>query len=100
RVHLDVPERKILLKGDGSVDRVIVPPRLESHPLMEELTSLTNVNAAETCERARVPLIYRVHDEPSQEKLSALREFLATLDIALPKGGRLKTDGFNRIVAQ
>ena len=99
-LDLDVPERKILLKGDGSVDRVIVPPRLESHRLIEEFMILANVAAAETCERARVPLIYRVHDEPSQEKLNALREFLATIDIALPKGGVLKPDGFNRILAQ
>jgi ribonuclease R len=99
-LDLDVPERKILLKGDGSVDRVIVPPRLESHRLIEEFMILANVAAAESCERARVPLIYRVHDEPSQEKLNALREFLATIDISLPKGGVLKPDGFNRILAQ
>ena len=99
-LDLDVPEHKILLKGDGSVDRVIVPPRLESHRLIEEFMILANVAAAESCERARVPLIYRVHDEPSQEKLNALREFLATIDIALPKGGVLKPDGFNRILAQ
>jgi ribonuclease R len=99
-LDLDVPERKILLKADGSVDRVIVPPRLESHRLIEEFMILANVAAAESCERARVPLIYRVHDEPSQEKLNALREFLATIDIALPKGGVLKPDGFNRILAQ
>ncbi len=49
---------------------------------------LANVAAAETLERARVPLIYRVHDEPSLEKIHALREFLATLDIALPKERR------------
>ena len=38
---------------------------------------LANVAAAETLERARVPLIYRVHDEPDLEKVEALREFLA-----------------------
>ena len=59
---------------------------------------LANVAAAETCERARVPLIYRVHDEPSPEKLNALREFLVTLDISLPKGGALRPDAFNRIL--
>src|SRR5208282_4103552 len=48
--------------------------------------------------RASVPLIYRVHDEPTPEKLNALREFLATLDISLPKGGVLRPDGFNRIL--
>ena len=61
---------------------------------------LANVAAAESCEKARVPLIYRVHDEPSPEKLNALREFLATIDINLPKGGALKPENFNNILAR
>jgi len=97
-LDLDIPERKILLKSDGTVDRVIMPQRLEAHRLIEEFMILANVAAAETCERASVPLIYRVHDEPAPEKLNALREFLATLDISLPKGGTLRPDGFNRIL--
>ena len=97
-LDLEIPERKIVLKSDGTVDRVIVPPRLEAHRLIEEFMILANVAAAETCERAKVPLIYRVHDEPSPEKLNALREFLATLDISLPKGGAQRPDGFNRIL--
>ena len=99
-LDLEVPERKILLKSDGTVDRVIVPQRLQSHRLIEEFMILANVAAAETCEHTRVPLIYRVHDEPTPEKLNSLREFLATLDIALPKGGVLRPDAFNRILAR
>jgi len=97
-LDLELPERKILLKSDGTVDRVIMPQRLESHRLIEEFMILANVAAAETCERARVPLIYRVHDEPSPEKLNALREFLTTLDISLAKGGALRPEAFNRIL--
>jgi ribonuclease R len=97
-LDLELPERKILLKSDGTVDRVIMPQRLESHRLIEEFMILANVAAAETCERARAPLIYRVHDEPSPEKLNALREFLATLEISLPKGGALRPDAFNGIL--
>ncbi len=97
-LDLELPERKILLKSDGTVDRVIMPQRLESHRLIEEFMILANVAAAETCERARVPLIYRVHDEPTPEKLNALREFLMTLDISLPKGGVLRPAAFNRIL--
>jgi ribonuclease R len=99
-LNLEIPERKIVLKSDGTVDRVIVPQRLESHRLIEEFMILANVAAAESCERARVPLIYRVHDEPSPEKINALREFLATLDISLPKGGALRPNAFNRILAR
>jgi ribonuclease R len=47
-----------------------------------------------------VPLIYRVHDEPSLEKIEALRKFLETLHISLAKGGALRPEQFNRILAQ
>jgi ribonuclease R len=97
-LDLDLPERKILLKPDNTIDRVISPQRLEAHRLIEEFMILANVAAAETLERVGVPLIYRVHDEPALEKLHALREFLATLDILLPKSGALRPDGFNRVL--
>ena len=99
-LDLDLPERKILLKADGTVDRVITPERLEAHRLIEEFMILANVAAAETLEKARVPLIYRVHDEPTMEKLHALREFLATLDIPFAKGGVVRASAFNGILAR
>ena len=99
-LDLDLPERKILLKADGTVDRIVTPERLESHRLIEEFMILANVAAAETLEKARLPLIYRVHDEPSLEKLEALRQFLATLHISLPKAGALRPEQFNRILHQ
>jgi ribonuclease R len=99
-LDLDLPERKILLKHEGTVDRVIVPERLEAHRLIEEFMIQANVAAAETLEKARVPLIYRVHDEPSLEKVNALREFLQTLDINFPKAGALRPEAFNRILKQ
>ena len=60
---------------------------------------LANVAAAETLERARLPFIYRVHDEPSMEKVIALREFLRGLNIAVPNRHALKPRDFNRILA-
>jgi len=99
-LDLDLPERKILLDARGHVDRVIMPERLDAHRLIEECMILANVAAAETLERARVPLIYRVHDEPGLEKVHALREFLATIDISLSKSGALKPALFNRILAR
>jgi ribonuclease R len=99
-LDLDLPERKILLKGDGSVDRVMVPPRLDAHRLIEEFMIMANVAAPETLERTKTPLIYRVHDEPSLEKIEALREFLATIDIKLAKGQAMRPADFNAILAK
>jgi ribonuclease R len=99
-LDLDLPERKILLKGDGTVDRVIVPERLDAHRLIEEFMILANVAAAETLEKKALPLIYRVHDEPTLEKVHNLQEFLKTLDVPFAKAGALRPALFNRVLAQ
>ncbi len=97
-LDLDLPERKIVLTAHNTVDRVMTPERLDAHRLIEEFMILANVAAAETLEKARVPLIYRVHDEPDPERVNALREFLQSLDISLPKAGALRAEQFNRIL--
>jgi ribonuclease R len=99
-LDLDIPERKILLKPDGTVDRVIVPERLDAHKLIEEFMILANVAAAEMLEKKTLPLIYRVHDEPTLEKVHALQEFLKTLDLPFAKSGALRPALFNRVLAQ
>ncbi len=99
-LELDMPERKILLNDNGGVDRVIVPPRLDAHKLVEEYMIQANVAAAETLEKRRQPLIYRIHDAPSLAKLESLRDFLRTLSIPLAKGGQMKPANFNGILNQ
>jgi len=97
---LDLPERKILLKPDGTVDRVTVPERLEAHRLIEEFMIAANVAAAETLEKAKSPLIYRTHDEPSLEKMRALGEVLGSVGFKLPKAGAVRPALFNGILRQ
>jgi len=99
-LELDMPERKILLKPDGTVDRVFVPPRLDAHKLIEEMMIQANVSAAETLEKKRQVLIYRIHDGPTLAKQEVLREFLATLGISLAKGGNMRANNFNMILAK
>jgi ribonuclease R len=99
-LDLDIPERKILLKPDGTVDRVIAPERLDAHRLIEEFMILANVAAAEMLEKKALPLIYRVHDEPTLEKVHNLQEFLNTLDLPFAKSGALRPALFNRVLAQ
>ncbi len=99
-LELDLPERKILLKPDGTVDRVIVPDRLDAHKLIEEFMIQANVAAAETLEAKRQALVYRVHDAPSLAKQESLREFLATLGMSLARGASLTPRQFNGILDQ
>ena len=97
-LDLDLPERKIILDDKGMVENVHVPPRLDAHRLIEEMMIAANVAAAETLEKQRSALIYRVHDTPSGEKLSALREFLSSLDLPFSKSEAVRPIDFNRVL--
>ena len=97
-LEIEIPERKVLLNADGGVERIYVPPRLDAHKLIEEFMIQANICAAETLEERRAPTVYRIHDEPSLEKLEALRDFLGSLDMSLSKSGALRPSQFNNIL--
>jgi ribonuclease R len=99
-LDLDLPERKILMNKEGKVERVVTPERLAAHRLIEEFMIQANVAAAETLEGKRAPVVYRVHEAPSKEKLLALRDFLDSLDLTLPGSGTLRAGDFNKVLAR
>ena len=99
-LDLDLPERKIILDETGRVARIITPERLDAHRLIEEFMIQANVAAAEVLEEARSPLLYRIHDAPSEEKINALGEFLETIGLSIAKGSRLQPMHFNRILTK
>ena len=93
-------ERRIVIGDDGHVASITPRAALEAHKLIEEFMIQANVCAAQTLEQRKTPLIYRVHDTPSAEKLLNLADFLATLAIPWTKGETVRTERFNRLLAQ
>jgi ribonuclease R len=99
-LNLDLPERRVIIGDDGKVESIAFRDRLESMRVIEELMIQANVAAAESLERARLPLIYRIHEHPSQEKLYAFSDYLRTIGMSFAKGQVVKPGVFNRILAQ
>ncbi|MCM2561791.1 ribonuclease R [Lutimaribacter sp. EGI FJ00015] len=99
-LDLDLPERKIVLSDKGQVTSVDFAERLDAHKLIEEFMVLANVAAAEELITRRSPLLFRVHEEPSPEKLDALRETAVSAGLVLAKGQVLQTRHLNRLLAQ
>lgn len=97
-LELELPERKIVLAEDGRVLSVAFHERFDAHKLIEEFMILANVAAAEELLRLKRPLLYRVHEEPSPQKLDALREVAEAAGFPLAKGQVLKTAHLNRML--
>ncbi|AWD22192.1 ribonuclease R [Fuscovulum blasticum] len=99
-LELDLPERQIVLSDEGKVLSVAFKERVDAHRLIEEFMVLANVAAAEDLQRLKQPFLYRVHEEPSPDKLDALREVAEASGFTLAKGQVLKTAHLNRLLAQ
>jgi ribonuclease R len=99
-LELEVPERRVLIGGDGTVTGIVLRERLDSHRLIEEFMITANVAAAEALEACRQPCLYRVHDRPADDKIEALRTFLDGLGLKLTRSSQLRAGDFNRILAR
>ena len=95
---IESPERKVLMDPGGGIGAIEPRHSLEAHRLIEEMMIQANVCAAETLEQKRTPLIYRVHDAPSQEKLFNLGDFLQTIGKPWNKGEPATTKRFNKLL--
>jgi len=99
-LDLDLPERRIKIGANGKIESIAFRERLESMRLIEEMMVMANVAAAESCEKARQPMIYRIHEQPSKEKLFAFADYLRTINVSFGKGQVVKPGMFNRILEQ
>jgi len=97
-LDLEMTERKVILDPEGRVQRIEPRRTMDSHRLIEEFMISANVAAAEALERKQQPVMYRVHPEPDQVKIDALREFLEPLGIGFAKGQVIHTRLFTQIL--
>ena len=95
---LDLPERRVVLDDQGKIVSVAVRERLDAHMLIEDYMIAANVAAAKALEVKKAPVMYRVHEPPSREKLVALKEYLATFDIEFALGQVIKPATFNQLI--
>ncbi|ANI78970.1 ribonuclease R [Sphingobium sp. EP60837] len=95
---LDLPERRVVLDDNGKIVSVAVRERLDAHMLIEDYMIAANVAAAKALEAKKAPVMYRVHEPPSREKLVALKDYLATFDIEFALGQVIKPSTFNRLI--
>ncbi|MCH4151141.1 MAG: VacB/RNase II family 3'-5' exoribonuclease [Sphingobium sp.] len=97
-LELDLPERRVVLDEAGRIMSVAVRERLDAHMLIEDYMIAANVAAAKALESRKAPVMYRVHEPPSREKLVALKEYLATYDIGFALGQVITPTIFNRLI--
>jgi len=97
-LDLDLPERRVMLDEKGRIMSVAPRERLDAHRLIEDYMIAANVAAAKALEAKKAPVMYRVHEPPSREKLTGLKDYLETYGVKLALGQVIRPATFNHIL--
>lgn len=97
-LDLDLPERRVVLDEQGRILSVAPRERLDAHRLIEDFMIAANVAAAKALERKKAPVMYRIHEPPSREKLTALKDYLKTFDMSFALGQVIRPATLNHIL--
>jgi ribonuclease R len=99
-IDFDLPEPEIVLDLQGRIADIIRAERNMAHQIVEEFMLAANETVARHIEKKEAPFIYRIHEEPAEDKLADLAEFLATLGIALPLAKKIRPLHLQKAVAK
>jgi len=97
-LELELPERRVVLDQQGRIAEIAIRERLDAHRVVEDFMIAANVAAAKALEAKTAPVVYRIHEPPSREKLIALRDYLATMGKKLALGQVVTPGLFNRML--
>ena len=97
-LDLDLPERRVVLDEAGRIMSVAPRERLDAHRLIEDYMIAANVAAAKALEAKKAPVMYRVHEPPSREKLVALKDYLETFGVPFALGQVIRPATFNHVL--
>ncbi|HET7364904.1 MAG TPA: ribonuclease R [Burkholderiales bacterium] len=85
-IDFETVETRMMFDANGKIERIVPEARNDAHRIIEECMLAANVCAGSFIARHKQPVLYRVHDVPAEDKVAALRAFLAELGLQLPGG--------------
>lgn len=78
-LDLDIPESKVTVDDNGATINVEKAERNTAHKLIESFMLEANETIALEALKAKLPFVYRVHEQPDSEKMSAFFAFISSL---------------------
>jgi ribonuclease R len=99
-IDFETIETELIFDNERKIESIVKVVRNDAHRLIEECMLAANVCASAFLKRHRHPMLYRVHEGPTPEKLVTLREFLGEFGLQLGGGDDPKAADYARLLAQ
>ena len=99
-LELDPTEISIKVDNDGHILSLGPAEHFASHEIIEEFMIAANVSAAKRLEQTELPIMFRIHEKPLEEKLEDIEPLLHGLHLKLPDYPALQPGHFNHILEE
>jgi ribonuclease R len=99
-IDFETVETRMVFDERGKIERMVPVRRNEAHRLIEESMLAANVCASAFLRANDHPMLYRIHEGPTPEKLSALREFLKGFGLQLGGGDNPHASDYAKLLMQ
>jgi ribonuclease R len=83
-LDFDLPEPKLVLGPSGEMTGIVSSERLDSMRLVEEFMLAANEAVAERLAKARMPALFRIHEQPDPERVEEFAELVASFGYRVP----------------
>ncbi|GAB5379376.1 MAG: ribonuclease R [Aliiglaciecola sp.] len=99
-IEFETQESKFVFNAQRKIDHIIPVVRNDAHKLIEECMILANVSAAQFLEKNNAPALYRIHDEPNEDRLTSFTSYLKEVGIEHRIGSEAKPQDFTDLVSK
>ena len=99
-IDFETIETEMLFDAHGKIERIVPVRRNDAHRVIEECMLAANVCASDFLHKARHPMLYRIHEGPTPEKLAMLREFLKGFGLQLSGGDDPHARDYAKLLAK
>ena len=99
-IDFETIETQIIFDDQGKIDRIVPVTRNDAHRVIEECMLAANVCASDILRKRKQPMLYRIHEGPTAEKLAGLREFLKGFGLGLSGGDTPHAKDYAKLLAR
>ncbi len=98
-IEFEIPEPVIIFDEDRKIERIEARERNDAHKLIEECMLAANICASLMLDDSGAAGIYRVHDQPDEDRIEDTRVFLRQFKLLLKGGEQPTPKDFSEVIA-
>jgi len=99
-IDFELPEAELRFNDEGRIAGIVRSERNIAHRLIEEFMLLANETVAMHLESLRVPLLYRIHEEPNSDRVEEFAEIAESFGHKFSAHGPVAQRGFQNLMRE